>query len=64
MMGDKNLRVPGTPGTTIRFPSCKNMETREEIMMGDKNLRVPGTPGSTIRFPSYRSYKNGDKRRL
>ena len=37
---------------------------QEEIMMGDKNLRVPGTLGTTIWFLSYRSYKNGDKRRL
>ena len=44
-MGDKNLRVPGTPGTTIRFASYKKGR-QEEI--GGKNLRVPGTPGTTI----------------
>ena len=36
-MGDKDWRFPGTPGSTIRFPSFKKGE--EEIMMRDRELQ-------------------------
>ena len=40
MMGNKNLPVPGTPGTTIPFQNL--LEGRqEEILMGDKNPAPP-----------------------
>ena len=42
MMGDKNLRVPGTPSTTIRLPSYTSYKKEDKgIMMGNKNLRYP-----------------------
>ena len=40
MMGNKNLPVPGTPGTTIPFQNLQEGR-QEEIMMGDKNPAPP-----------------------
>ena len=39
MVGDKDWRLSGIPGTTIRFPSKKG--DRRRYMIGDKDWRLP-----------------------
>ena len=62
MMGDKNLRVPGTYRHHHPVPKLHKLREwrEEEIMMGDKNLRV-ADPWHHHPVPNS---KKGDKRRL